>query len=152
MRIGSALSKDYLIFVICIVSILISGTNQYFVQITNMNTTSSKTISDYNKDLALCSCDIHPTICDNYCCCDSKCSSVQLHNYTRLKFQSGLATLSAEPQRHLSKLHATLYLEAETWHSITSHVYIIQTVEISDTFTPIRQQEVLTILQRTNCK
>lgn len=74
---NTKIAKNILLFVL-LSSFLCLPTVQYFVKINNMNTTASKTISDYNTDFASCSCDIHPTICDNYCCCDTVCSTVNL--------------------------------------------------------------------------
>lgn len=41
----------------------------------NMDIQSSdKVISSYHEDVGLCSCDLHVSVCDNFCCCDSTCS------------------------------------------------------------------------------
>lgn len=37
---------------------------------TNNNAAS---ISSLYQDFAACSCDLTPSLCDNYCCCDSLC-------------------------------------------------------------------------------
>lgn len=55
--------------IICIMPIYIC----YYSQV-NINTTASATISNFQKDLSACSCDIS-TACDTFCCCDSKCTS-----------------------------------------------------------------------------
>ena len=47
----------------------------YASQITISSATAS-TISNFYQDFSTCSCDKTPSLCDNYCCCDSACSSV----------------------------------------------------------------------------
>lgn len=66
------------LFILLFTYLLILPTLQYFSQITNMNKVASKSVSNYQTDFASCSCNIHPTICDNYCCCDSSCSTVMI--------------------------------------------------------------------------
>jgi len=41
-----------------------------------VNSTASASISNFYQDLAYCSCDLTPSLCDNYCCCDASCSAV----------------------------------------------------------------------------
>lgn len=38
-----------------------------------ITTSTASTITNYYQDFASCSCDITPSLCDNYCCCDSQC-------------------------------------------------------------------------------
>jgi hypothetical protein len=47
----------------------------------NINTTASATITNFQVDLAACSCDIS-TACDTFCCCDSKCTSDLITKWT----------------------------------------------------------------------
>jgi hypothetical protein len=42
----------------------------------SVSSTASASITNFYQDLAYCSCDLTPSLCDNYCCCDAFCSTV----------------------------------------------------------------------------
>lgn len=44
-----------------------------YATLLSISTTSTATISNYYQDFASCSCDLTPSLCDNFCCCDSQC-------------------------------------------------------------------------------
>lgn len=46
-----------------------------------MNTSTSQTITNFNTDLGVCSCDIS-TACDVFCCCDSNCDTAKVDSWT----------------------------------------------------------------------
>ena len=41
-----------------------------------MDTTTASSITNFYQNFAYCSCDVMPTLCDNYCCCDTNCDTV----------------------------------------------------------------------------
>lgn len=45
-----------------------------------MDTTTTASVSNFNTDLSLCSCDIS-TACDTFCCCDTKCTPADILNW-----------------------------------------------------------------------
>ena len=45
--------------------------NAYSSLLATSNNAAS--ISNSYQDFAACSCDLTPSLCDNYCCCDSQC-------------------------------------------------------------------------------
>ena len=40
-----------------------------------LSSSSTASITNFYQDFSYCSCDITPSLCDNYCCCDSSCSA-----------------------------------------------------------------------------
>ena len=50
-----------------------------------MNLSTSQTITNFNADLGVCSCDIS-TACDVFCCCDSNCDIAKVTNWTSLNW------------------------------------------------------------------
>jgi hypothetical protein len=52
-------------------AILLCLASTYSALLTTTN--SSATITNYYQDFAACSCDLTPSLCDNYCCCDPLC-------------------------------------------------------------------------------
>ncbi len=64
------------ITLLCVlVSVFLVDVQAYSVKIT-MDTKSQTSINSTIVDVSKCSCNLHPTICDNFCCCDNSCSSV----------------------------------------------------------------------------
>ncbi len=83
-----------IIFLQILIGILsIYSITGYSAPITMKSAASASSITDYFIDFAECSCNIMPSICDNYCCCDSLCGVN--HNRGRVQLQLGLITINA---------------------------------------------------------
>lgn len=50
-----------------------------YATLLSISNSTSATISNYYQDFAACSCDLTPSLCDNYCCCDSQCVPLLLN-------------------------------------------------------------------------
>lgn len=48
---------------------------------TTIDTASTTTFTNFNKDLGSCNCDVS-TACDTFCCCDTKCASDLVTKWT----------------------------------------------------------------------
>lgn len=120
---------SFLVVIFILLSIFIP-TSSYFAQINSFDTTSSQTISSYNTDFASCSCNLHPTICDNYCCCDNSCSSVLINFINRLKYHHGPVVPYAETLLLQLKFFAIHYPQEITQVLTVWPAYTIQTAAV----------------------
>ena len=60
---------------IACLALLFSATLNYGVSLT-MASATTPSITNFYQDFSYCTCDLSPSLCDNYCCCDAACSSV----------------------------------------------------------------------------
>ena len=47
-----------------------------FGTLITLDASTSSSIADYNQDLGTCSCNLLTNVCDNFCCCDTTCTTV----------------------------------------------------------------------------
>lgn len=105
-----------LIIILCIFTTsFLQGVRTYASQI-NLSTTTTSTISNFYQDFSSCSCDRTPSLCDNYCCCDSVCPTVSIFLF-RLPLPAGQTHLVASPLLQLYSIYATNHRAQATGHS-----------------------------------
>lgn len=71
-----------------------------YATLLSISNSSAASISNYYQDFAACSCDLTPSLCDNYCCCDAQCVN---HSSHRLQQVRGLQPISVLPHLLPSK-------------------------------------------------
>jgi len=90
----------------------------YAAQI-NISSATTATVSNFYQDFSYCSCDRTPSLCDNYCCCDSLCSSVPESKSRPQSPHGPTPTVASLPHPRLST-SATNPRNLATAHSMTS--------------------------------
>lgn len=74
---------------IILILICLSPCKSLSVKLTMDTTSSDTTILTYNTNINDCSCNIHQSSCDIFCCCDTVCSDVNFVKIKRLKNRHG---------------------------------------------------------------
>lgn len=59
-----------------LICIYLTPSKSLSVKLTMDTSSSDSTISTYNTNVGDCSCNIHQSTCDIFCCCDTVCSDV----------------------------------------------------------------------------
>jgi hypothetical protein len=104
------------------VLLLIHWAKSYGAQITISSATQAS-ITNFYQDFSTCPCDISPLLCDNYCCCDSLCSSVPFPQL-RQQWQLGPTLTPASQPLSQSRVSAPSPHPLAMVHSKISPVYI----------------------------
>ena len=107
-----------------LIVLLIQEGITYATQI-NVSSATTSTISNFYQDFSFCSCDRTPSLCDNYCCCDSACSAVR-NLKLRPQLLHGLALIVALPPLRLFSIFATNHRVQATVHLMTYFAFTSQ--------------------------
>lgn len=84
---------NVILFVISFIIENVNSENLYtknflLVNYTQISTTNSTVSVSETKNIAPCSCDITPNVCDAYCCCDIECSSELIQSWKDAEFNT----------------------------------------------------------------
>jgi hypothetical protein len=130
-----------LVLVLC----LITSTYSYGVQL-SMPTVTTASITNFYQDFSYCSCDLSPSLCDNYCCCDGACSTVGTIS-RRPQWQHGLQLAVVSLLRGPCRTFATKLRPKGLEFGVTWPVFISPTGEKLGTIISILMRHLLPTLQ-----
>jgi len=64
-------------FIAIIICICLHSSESLSVKLTMDTSSSDTTVTSYNTNVGDCSCNVHQSTCDIFCCCDTMCSNVK---------------------------------------------------------------------------
>ena len=135
--------------VIFIIALLFVSTSSYGVTITR-STATTASITDFYQDFSYCSCNVSPSLCDNYCCCDTSCSAVLIYLF-RLRYQVGSLLKVVWLHHPILKVSAMTH---RYWDSVLFRIFLVfifQIEELLGTSTLILKLPRSLIPLRQNC-
>lgn len=132
-----------------IITLFTGYVHSYGTTITR-STAATASITDFYQDFSYCSCNLTPSLCDNYCCCDTSCSSVIFMLSRQPSAVGNLQKVAFHPHRQY-KAFAMIHRHSDLVPSKIFPACTSQTEEPSATSTPIPKQLPLPIPLPQNC-
>lgn len=111
-------------------SLLFSLAFSYGTTVT-VSSTATASITNFYQDFSYCSCDLTPSLCDNYCCCDASCSTVHI-SLGRLFRHLGQLLQAAYQHPAQLRVFATHPQSQDLNPSVIYPAFTIQTEEQSE--------------------
>lgn len=136
-------------FIIVFLCCLLAFAVGYGTTITRSTATTSS-ISDFYQDFSYCSCDVTPSLCDNYCCCDASCSSVN-HILDRLQLLLGHPHPVVFHHLRQYKVFVMTPQPKDLVHFKTFPVFTFQIEELLDIFITILKPHQYHTQLQLNC-
>ena len=134
-----------IIFLYCLVVLAVG-----YGTIITRSTATTSSISDFYQDFSYCSCDLTPSLCDNYCCCDTSCSSVN-NILDRLQLQLGHLHPAVFHHLQQYKVFVMIHQPKDLAHLKIFLVYIFQIEELLAIFIIILKRHRYHTQLQLNC-
>lgn len=135
----------------CVIFVSLCKTILSYASQINISSTTTSTVSNFYQDFSSCSCDKSPSLCDNYCCCDTACPSVTKH-LLRLQWVHGRMHTAALLHLRLFNTSAIKHLALAMGHSMICRASTSQTVDLSAISIKICKLPPSRIPLSANCK